>query len=163
WLAHTYNLLFVVSAGNHSDPIVIPAGGVSDAATAGAEALRSVRAASLLRGILPPGDAVNALTVGATHADGLGPLDVPDTVWDIVGEGAPALFSATGPGVGRSVKPDLLHTGGRSLYARPVPDAGNDAVTLELAPTAAAGPGLQVAAPGRRGATNATVFSSGTS
>lgn len=163
WLAHTYNLLFVVSAGNHTDPIVIPAGGASDAAAAGAAARREVRGASLLRGILPPGDAINALTVGATHGDGLGALDVPDTVWDIVDEGAAALFSATGPGVGRSVKPDLLHTGGRSLYARPVLDAGDDEVRLELAPTAASGPGLQVAAPGRRGETNATVFSSGTS
>ncbi|WP_293780238.1 S8 family serine peptidase [uncultured Aeromicrobium sp.] len=113
---------------------------------------------------LPPGDALNALTIGATHSDGLGDIDVPDTAWDITHQNAPAHYSATGPGVDRSVKPDLHHVGGRALYARPVTSpAGQEIVTLELAPTATTGPGLQVAAPGRAGATNSTVFTVGTS
>ena len=66
---------------------------------------------------LPPGDALNALTIGATHSDGLGDIDVPDTAWDITHQNAPAHYSATGPGVDRSVKPDLHHVGGRALYA----------------------------------------------
>ena len=72
WLAHTYNLLFVVSAGNHPDPITIPADAAGDAALSASAAIRAVYEASLLRGILPPGDALNALTVGATHDDGAG-------------------------------------------------------------------------------------------
>ena len=84
---------------------------------------------------LPPGDALNALTIGATHSDGLGDIDVPDTAWDITHQNAPAHYSATGPGVDRSVKPDLHHVGGRALYARPVTSpAGQEIVTLELAP-----------------------------
>jgi hypothetical protein len=163
WLAHSYNLLFVVSAGNHSDAITISADVAGDAAAARLAATRAVYDESLLRGILPPGDAVNALTVGATHDDGLGDLDLPDTVWDITGSGAPAHYSATGPGVDRSVKPDLHHVGGRAVYARPVIQPGNDSVTVELAQTASTGPGLLVAAPGRAGATNSAVFTTGTS
>jgi hypothetical protein len=163
WLAHSYNLLFVVSAGNYPDAITIPADAAGDAASARSAAIRAVYGASLLRGILPPGDALNALTVGATHDDGLGAVDVPDTAWDLVDPGAPALFSATGPGVDRSVKPDLHHTGGRALYTRPVVQPGDDSASIERAETTTAGPGLQVAAPGRTGATNATVFTIGTS
>lgn len=163
WLAHTYNLLFIVSAGNHNDPIVIPATAATDAEAARSAATRAAYRDSILRGILPPGDALNALTVGATHDDALGDVDVPDTVWDITAPSAPTHYGATGPGVDRSIKPDIHHAGGRALYTRPVIVSGQDTVALGLAPTALAGPGLQVAAPGRGGATNNTVFSVGTS
>lgn len=163
WLAHSYNLLFIVSAGNHRDPIPIPAEAAGDSIAARSAAIRAVYGASLLRGILPPGDALNVLTVGATHEDGFEDIDVSDTVWDLTEPCAPALYSATGPGVGRSIKPDLHHVGGRSLYSRPVIHSGSDSVDIERAQTATTGPGLQVATPGRAGATNATAFTAGTS
>lgn len=163
WLAHSYNLLFVVSAGNHTGPIAIPADAASDGDIARSATTRAVYDAALLRGILPPGDALNALTVGATHDDGLGDIDVPDTAWDLTYHAAPAHYGATGPGVDRSVKPDIHHTGGRALYTRPIASPGEETVVVELAPTATTGPGLQVAAPGRFGATNRTVFTTGTS
>lgn len=163
WLAHSYNLLFIVSAGNHSDPIQIPADAAGDSVAARSAAIQAVYGAALPRGILPPGDALNVLTVGATHEDGFGNIEVPDTVWDLTDPGAPALYSATGPGVDRSIKPDLHHVGGRALYSRPVIQPGSDSVGIELAQTATTGPGLQVATPGRAGATNATTFTIGTS
>lgn len=163
WLAHSYNLLFIVSAGNHSDPIQIPAEAAGDSTAARSAAIRAVYDAALLRGILPPGDALNALTVGATHEDGFGNIDVPDTVWDLTDPGAPALYSATGPGVDRSIKPDLHHIGGRSLYTRPTIQAGSDSVEIEHAQTATTGPGVQVATPGHPGETSATAFTTGTS
>lgn len=164
WLAHSYNQLFIVSAGNHLGPLTIPADATGNAVSARSAALLSVHDAALLRGILPPGDALNALTIGATHSDGLGDIDVPDTAWDITHQNGPAHYGATGPGVDRSVKPDLHHIGGRALYARPVtPPPGQATVAVELAQTATTGPGLQVAAPGRAGATNNTVFTVGTS
>lgn len=163
WLAQSYNLLFVVSAGNHLDPISIPADAATDPDAARSAAVQAVYGTTLVRGILPPGDAINALTVGATHHDGLGDVDMPDTVWDVTSVGAPAHYSATGPGVDRSVKPDLLHVGGRVLYTRPVIISGEATASLERASTAAAGPGLRVAAPGRAGETNRTAFCAGTS
>lgn len=163
WLAHSYNLLFIVSAGNHSDPIRIPAEAAGDSIAARSAAIRAVYDAALLRGILPPGDALNVITVGATHEDGFGDIDVPDTVWDLTDPGTPALYSATGPGVDRSIKPDLHHAGGRSLYSRPMIQPGSDSVDIERAQTATTGPGVQVATPGRAGETNATAFTTGTS
>lgn len=163
WLAHTYNLLFIVSAGNHTAPITIPATSANRLETARHAATREVYEKSILKGILPPGDALNALTVGATHDDGLGDTEVSDAVWDITNPGAPAYYGATGPGVDRSIKPDLHHIGGRALYLRPVLVPGKDLVDLKLAHTAQTGPGLQVAAPGRGGATNCTAFTFGTS
>lgn len=163
WLAHSYNLLFIVSAGNHLGPLTIPADATRSVESARSTAIRSVYGTALLRGILPPGDALNALTIGATHSDGLGDIEIPDTAWDITHQNGPAHYGATGPGVDRSVKPDLHHVGGRALYTRPIADAGQETVAVELARTATTGPGLQVAAPGQAGATNKTVFTVGTS
>lgn len=164
WLAHSYNLLFIVSAGNHTGPLAIPADAISSADSARSAAIQSVYEGALLRGILPPGDSLNALTIGATHSDGLGDLEIPDTAWDITLPNGPAHYGATGPGVSRSVKPDFHHIGGRALYARPIPPPdGQKNVAVELAHTATTGPGLQVAAPGRAGVTNNTIFSIGTS
>jgi len=163
WLALEYNLLFVVSAGNHSIPVAIPASAASDIDVAKVEVLRAARSTGRLRGVLPPGDAINALTVGANHADECGDIDLPDTVWDILDDSMPALYSAVGPGVGRSIKPEIFHNGGRTIYVRPVVESGAEKYSLEAAQTYERGPGTQVAAPGRGGATNATAFTYGTS
>lgn len=164
WLAVKFNLLFVVSAGNHSTaPITIPAAAARSAEAAAVEAVKAVRASSRLRGILPPGDAVNALTVGATHADEAGEPTLPDTVWDLVTPGAPALYGAVGPGVGRSIKPDVYQAGGRALYERPLVSDGVTELELHPARTTQTGPGTQVAAPKTDGTTNATAFTHGTS
>lgn len=165
WLAVKYNLLFVVSAGNHfASPVRIPVHAAGSAKDAAVEAVKAARATSRLRGILPPGDALNALTVGATHDDHGIDQALPDSVWDLLEPGAPALYGAVGPGVGRSIKPDIYHAGGRALYERPVAQDGvKDSVELTLARTGLSGPGLQVAAPKTGGVTDATVFTHGTS
>lgn len=165
WLAVKYNLLFVVSAGNHfNSPVTIPAHAARSAETAAAEAVKAARATSRLRGILPPGDALNGLTVGATHADDGADPALPDSVWDLLAPGAPALYSAVGPGVGRSIKPDIYNAGGRALFERPLPkDDTEDEVALAFARTGLSGPGMQVAAPKSGGVSDATVFTYGTS
>lgn len=94
WLARSYNLLFIVSVGNHLGPLTIPADATSSADSAQSAAIRSVYDAALLRRILPPSDPLNALTIGATHSDGLVDIDVPDTAWDIIHQNAPAHYGA---------------------------------------------------------------------
>lgn len=165
WLAHDYNLLFVVSAGNHLDPIEIPSAVNDNPESARSAAIQSVYSNTLVRGILPPGDALNALTVGATHSDTRDYIDIPDTTWDITYPHGPAYYGATGPGVDRSVKPDLHHMGGRALYTRPVSNlyASDETTTVKLTPTLVSGPGLMVAAPGRAGGNSDAVFTVGTS
>ena len=163
WLTVHYNLLFIVSAGNHNAEITIPATDAKTVQLARSAATRAAFNRSILRGVLPPGDAINALTVGATHNDGYSIIDMPDTVWDITYLDSPSHYGSTGPGVGRSIKPDLYYAGGRALYTPPVDNPGKSEVTLRYANTYATGPGMQVAAPDKRGATDSTVFTFGTS
>jgi hypothetical protein len=163
WLAATYNLLFIVSAGNHNTRLTIPVNNTDDIQSAKSAATRAVFDKSILRGILPPGDAINALTVGATHSDGCSVTNMPNTVWDITYSDGPAHYGSTGPGVRRSIKPDLYHSGGRAFYLRPVVTSGQSDVPLNFANTYATGPGMQVAAPNTRGSTDSTAFTFGTS
>lgn len=163
WLSLEYNVLFVVSAGNHTHGLTIAAEEAQDLERARAEALRSAKATARVRGILPPGDSLNALTVGATHADGAGDIEVPATAWDLAIAGLPAFYGGVGPGVGRSVKPEIHHSGGRALYARPIQVPGADEHRVEIVHSRATGPGVKVAAPGVGGSLNNSVFTFGTS
>lgn len=164
WLALEYNVLFIISAGNHVDPISIPAEAASDRESARVAALQAVHASQIVRGILPPGDAMNAVTVGAVHADGSPDLDESSNVWDLSRQGEPALYSATGPGVDRMIKPDIYYVGGWRLFVQPTPllAAGSD-IDLYPANTASMGPGLRVAAPSEWGSSSRTTFECGTS
>ena len=164
WLAEAYNLLFIVSAGNHlAQPLVISAEGTHDVSRARTEAVKAAKETGRMRGILPPGDSLNALTVGSAHADGAGEVEVPDTVWDLVDDGMPVLYGGVGPGVGRSIKPEIYHDGGRGLYRRPVVDPEAEMVALEMVRTDRLGPGMQVASPGISGTTRAVAYTHGTS
>lgn len=163
WLAVELNLLFVVSAGNHSRPLMIPATGALNTDDALIGAVKAARATSRQRGILPPGDSLNALTVGAIHSDSSGEIELPDGVWNLTGDGMPAHYSAVGPGVGRSIKPDLYHAGGRVLYSRPIVEPGAEHVELRPLHTPATAPGTKVAAPSRSGASDTFAFTHGTS
>lgn len=164
WLALEYNVLFIISAGNHVDPISIPAEATSDRESARVAALQAVHASQIVRGILPPGDAMNAVTVGAVHADGSPDPDESSNVWDLSRQGEPALYSATGPGVDRMIKPDIYHVGGRRIFVQPTPLLVADS-DFDLCPanTASMGPGLRVAAPSELGSSNRTTFECGTS
>jgi len=164
WLAFEYNVVFIISAGNHVDPISIPAESASDRESARMAAFQVVHASQIVRGILPPGDAMNAVTVGAVHEDGSPAPDESSSVWDLSRQGEPALYSATGPGVDRMIKPDIYHVGGRRLFVQPTPPfvAGSE-VDLYAANTASKGPGLRVAAPSEWGGSNRTTFECGTS
>ncbi|WP_201288760.1 S8 family peptidase [Actinomyces sp. zg328] len=162
WLALEFNVLFVVSAGNYTTPIPLPRDAATDMIRARSAAEQAVRGNAILQGILPPGDSMNALTVGAVHADAAPAPPESATAWDLTTPGAPALYSATGPGVARSVKPDLYHVGGRLLFARPLP-VSDGTVDLQVARTSRTGPGVQVAAPSDGGRTNRTTFDCGTS
>ena len=161
WLAHTYNLLILVSAGNHPITTTIPSDALEDVDALRGALTKSTYERARQRRLLSPAEAVNVLTVGALHADAVdGPI--PDTVLDGLEPGMPALYNAVGFGYRRSVKPEILLPGGRSLYQRP-PATETGELTLKGARTTARGPGLRVAAPGGAGLLNATAHSYGTS
>lgn len=162
WLAWTYRVLFIVSAGNHTDPIAIKPKGAGREAEALFESLTDRHRH---RRILSPAEGVNVLTVGATHEDASGPLQLPGSnnySFDLL-DGLPSPIGGLGRGYRRMVKPEILAPGGRLVFDRR--DTEDQlAVSHELAIRPRFPPGQQAAAPGSfRGDTTAARYLSGTS
>lgn len=117
WLSTKYHVLFIVSAGNHSDMLEFDGERTEFMSLPQVERDRRVyadhmRQAMHLR-LYAPAETVNNLTIGALHADFAGN---PQDNYDLIPFGMPALYSAIGPGVNRCIKPDCVMDGGRQLY-----------------------------------------------
>lgn len=163
WLSWKYNVLFLVSAGNHGRAINLERPW-SEVATSSPDELRqhvakAIAADARHRRLLSPAEGMNVLTVGATHEDGDSTALRPNWI-DPADPGFPSPINAQGQGYKRSVKPDVLAPGGRTALVKPVLDA-----ETELAmPRVAYGPGQLVAIPGpTAGDVSATVPNRGTS
>ncbi|MCS5517826.1 S8 family peptidase [Curtobacterium flaccumfaciens] len=117
--AAKYDLLFVVSAGNHYALLEFESAAehIEDPAELRAIGLRLLRDRSD-RPLLAPAEAMNALTVGALHAD----ATRADPRWDGMvdplpdGSAFPSPVSGSGPGFNNGIKPDLMAPGGRVLF-----------------------------------------------
>ncbi len=161
WLAEKYNIVIVVSGGNVDGRPEIDVGAVVNHHERQSAALKSLHEQASHRRLLAPAEAVNALTVGAIHTDGLD-SDLPDTVMDIVPNGLPAAYSPVGFGYRRSVKPEILMPGGRQVFRAPPPGEVGP-TQLKILESPAVGPGLGVATPGLAGETDAISYTCGTS
>nr|WP_246867962.1 S8 family peptidase [Rhizobacter sp. SG703] len=119
WLQHKYNVLFIVSAGNQMDDLLLDtASGTLQKMTLPQRselATRAICSDDMHRRVLAPAESVNALTVGASHADASTPPAVGGRFL-IFAESGLAPYSGIGPGFRRAVKPDILLPGGRVLY-----------------------------------------------
>ncbi|MFP4895885.1 S8 family peptidase [Paraburkholderia sp. EG304] len=117
-LSHAHRLLFVVSAGNIESAFPVelyPDKSSFDSDSSAqreAAILLAIEKAKGLRGILSPAESINALTVGALHADGsaAAPAGVVDPYPSVA---MTNICSALGFGVRRGIKPDLVEFGGR--------------------------------------------------
>lgn len=155
WWAEATGLLFVISAGNISDRLIlrnVRAMDVEDAQPADQRRTvrQALREAAYDRGLLAPSEAINGLTSGAVSMD-LNHGNRPPHVAGIVrleedGDGTAAISSAVGLGPLRSIKPDLLCAGGIQ-EVRVVPAGDDAAVTLVEGQRT----GLVVAAPPQGG------------
>lgn len=161
WLALEYNVLIVVSAGNHDCAPEVDVDLLANEAGLRSAVLASGYERARLRGLLAPAESINAIAVGATHEDGSDP-ELPDTVIDTSAFGMPAGYGAVGLGHRRSVKPDVLMPGGRQLHVRPGPTV-TDVAVLRPARQSRVGPGLLVAAPDVFGGPTGTAYTVGTS
>ncbi len=163
WLSFRYRVLFVVPAGNHLEPLDVPANmGLENPTELQHELLCAVQRSVALRRLLSPAESVNALTIGAAHSDDSSDVPEDDRVDPVTTADLPSVISAVGSGVRRAVKPDLLLPGGRQLV-RLEPPAG-DGRRLVTIPPSARPPGAGVAAPGTQpGVLDATVHATGTS
>lgn len=150
-LAARYNVLFVVSAGNHPDKIElsIPRSEfrdlLSDTERMLGETLRAIRDTNRHRRLRAPAEAINALTVGGLHSDASPSAPLPPGGIDpLTGMNLPALYNAQGLGFRRAVKPEIFFPGGRLLYRETY---GTDRAVFDPIDSGRP-PGQKVAAPG---------------
>jgi hypothetical protein len=148
WLQHKYKVLFIVSSGNQEHDLVLDSvpGTLSQATLEqrSAMAMRALTGDDMKRRMLVPAESVNALTVGACHADAAQIAAAPGRFL-LFNEGGVAPYSGIGSGFRRAVKPDILLPGGRVLYREDVRSPPDQ--TSALAVGAQQPPGQRVAAP----------------
>ncbi len=165
YLSWRHRLLFIVSAGNHNESIELSwprdqaATLLADSPRLSAEVLQQQLRETYRRRLLSPAESVNAVTVGAIHQDTASPLR-RDLV-DPVVAGLPAPYSAHGPGFARSVKPDVIASGGRQAFREKLGTAHANLILDPLSHTTP--PGQLVASPGVAGDLVTAEHSRGTS
>lgn len=122
WLSFQHRVLFIVSAGNIRSWLPLRCYATHDEfrnANPQERALRILEALNdnkSFRTILSPSESVNALTIGAWHADAAPePVPNPFAVDPFPKCDLPNVTSALGLGYRRTIKPDLLFDGGREL------------------------------------------------
>lgn len=166
WLAYHYKVLFVVSAGNHYDEIVLEVDRTSLSKLTPEEletaVLKSIANNMRSRRLLTPAEAVNVLTVGAVHEDSSTPNNKTGYNIDVFHtSGLPSPLNALGLGYRRAVKPDFLMQGGRQLYLEKL---GNTHTKATLRVNTACKTGQRTATPGKTpGNISATHYTCGTS
>jgi len=165
WLSWKYNVLFVVSAGNHLHDIELNVPRADLRSLAAEEREKAVIAATAAdtrhRRLLSPAETFNGLTLGATHADASTPASNPNMVDPFARGGLPSTISAHGSGYRRAIKPDIFLPGGRQfLFEKP----GNTDTNAVLQTTYSnRPPGQCVATPGASGELDRTLYTRGTS
>lgn len=149
WLAWKYQVLFIVSAGNHQYPIEcdVPRDQLASLTPQEIQEhiIRSVASDTRNRRLLSPAEAVNAVTAGAIHHDYSGGSAVPRAIEPYADEGLPSIINAQGMGYRRAIKPEILLPGGKIVLLESVQPGTNaqfDIYTLSRQP------GQCVAAPG---------------
>lgn len=125
WLSYKYRVLFIVSAGNHSDIIHLGMG-FNDYATLDNSQKDSFVFSYLQNNsrnmrLLSPAESMNALTVGAVFSDDNDAAPTYNTAV-LCSNGLPALYGSYGRGINGAVKPDILYPGGRCFIRNEISD-----------------------------------------
>ncbi len=160
WLSWKYKVLFIVSAGNYTEP---PVKESLDAFQARSEddqlaaTVRFLHDNTRVRTILAPSDSVNALCIGARHFDSVTDYNQLGSVDLLPNTELMSPVSSHGPGYRRCMKPEIIFPGGRQLYHE---DLSHN---ITIARQALTGPGIRAASPGEPGQLNYSCFSCGTS
>lgn len=127
YLSVKYHILFIVSAGNHSDDLTLPCTFKEFQQKSDHEKdltlIQCSQNTFRQKKLLSPAESINALTVGATFMDSCGEAFPPtDHLTTVCSDGMPSPISAIGPGKKRSIKPDILFAGGRKFLRDDVQD-----------------------------------------
>ncbi|MFH5802769.1 S8 family peptidase [Alienimonas sp. DA493] len=151
WLARKYDLLFVVSVGNHPEKIDVAMSPkdweAADVAKRRRAVLRALWDVRRHRRPLAPAEAINALTVGSHHSDASTLSEHDRRRFDLFeGAALPSPQASVATGFGRMVKPEILMPGGRVMYDRDYGTAP-DGVTRLVSSNYTRPPGQLTAAP----------------
>ena len=164
WLAWKYQVLFIVSAGNHLHDLAldIPRSRLRQLTADERElaVVKALAADTRNRRLLSPAETLNGLTVAATPEDASSPSQ-SQLLNPFVRTAFTSVYSAHGPGYRRAVKPDVLLPGGRQFLTEKIGTSHSNAI-LQTNPTFGP-PGQLVAAPGMAGQLDQTVHTRGTS
>lgn len=149
WLAWKYQVLFVVSAGNHTHSIECNVQRDQLGALLPQElqsyVLKSVAADARHRRLLSPAESVNALTVGAVHYDASSGPAIPRAIHPYYDNHLPSIINAQGMGYRRAIKPEILVPGGKAVLLESQQQNGN--ATFDIYAQSGQ-PGQCIAAPG---------------
>ena len=119
WLSVKYNLLFIISSGNHLEEIDIGIPGDDFLKLNDTEreclVVKKLYEDIRHRKLLSPAESINGLTVGAFHADASQNVYLSH-LFDPFQSELPSPISSFGSGYRSSIKPDFLAPGGRVLY-----------------------------------------------
>ncbi len=166
YLAYTFGILFIVSAGNAAQAVVLgnfpdePSFNAAPPATRAEATLAGIDAVKADRRLLAPADSINSLTIGAWHDDSsLETFRGTTPFQPFAGVEMPNFSSRLGPGLRRAIKPEALFAGGRERVRI---EPTSTPVNLAPHPHPSRYWGLKVAAPSQDG-TLGTHFTIGTS
>lgn len=119
YLAWKFHVLFIVASGNCTElpmnivPSILVHRPESERRN---QTLQSLLQHTKERSILSPAESVNAITVGVAHCDA-STLSPAYGLFDALpGQRLVSPISRHGPGFRRSVKPDIIFSGGRQLF-----------------------------------------------
>jgi hypothetical protein len=151
WASKKYDVLFIVSAGNRKEniDIEIPQNELSDKSPIEIQnaVLKYLVNNSRKRTLFSPGEALNVITVGASHSDSTKVLKRTGIIDPIVTSNLMSPLSPIGMGYGNTIKPEVLASGGRQHYREPY-SAVPGVTVSSLAPVLQnATPGVEVSAP----------------
>lgn len=160
FLAYKYNLLFIISAGNHPEVTCFVGKSFDELKSLDivertrifGEAIKNNQ--RNLR-VLAPAESLNGLTIGALYDDYTNPEETDRFIW-AVEKGLPSPVSAIGKGYRSIITPDLFYYGGRE-FIKKLLDGKIDWVESSREP------GCLSAAPYGIGDSDGCAFSFGTS
>tara|TARA_R110001592_G_scaffold360085_1_gene667898 strand:- start:680 stop:2788 length:2109 start_codon:yes stop_codon:yes gene_type:complete len=169
WLSYKYNVLFIVSAGNHLDDIELSITNGEFSALSGVDRekliVKELSQSRWAKRIMAPAESLNAITVKSTHHDHFeGEPTHPDIIDPFKTD---LMFSPINPvslGKANGIKPELMASGGRVTYKNAA-FLDSENVRLKIVNTPKPfGPGHKVAIVSKTaGVINAYGYSYGTS
>lgn len=166
WLSFKYNVLFLVSAGNHRKEIRVDTEekSIDELSTEELQkkTLLNIHRDQRNRRLIAPAESINSITIGASHSDSSN-FNLRSSLYNLIqNDELPSPINPVGAGFSRSVKPEVLMPGGKILYR--MNSQSNSETSLKPLNYERVPPGIKVAYPGtNEGDLNAVAYTSGTS